>query len=135
MYKKITGHEGRDQEQVHTLMKSAKQDFLDALDALKAKKQEYRDLKQNNEAERKQMKIEEKKAKSFKFSKMEKKQPFLPAIHEKEVFHGFQSKEVGEKYLDSRQKYQLLFPQRAFEKKKKFIRPKAATAYFQKPVG
>lgn len=43
------------------------------MQALRAKKDEYRDLKKANEEERKRLKEEEKKANSFKFSKMEKK--------------------------------------------------------------
>lgn len=83
-------------------MKSAKQEFIDALQALRGKKDEYRDLKKQNEEERKRLKEEEKKANSFKFSKMEKKQSFLPSLNQKEAFEPFKTKEVGEKYLDSR---------------------------------
>lgn len=100
------------------------------MDALKGKKEEYRELKKFNEEERKRLKEEERKANSFKFSKMEKKEPFLPSIHSKGFFEGFKTGEVGEKYIDSRQKYELLFPDRAFEKTKKFIYPKAASNYF-----
>jgi hypothetical protein len=91
-------------------MKSAKQEFLEAMQALRGKKEEYKDLKKENEEERKRLKIEEKKAASFKFSKMEKKQSFLPNLNVKEHFETFKSKEVGEKFIDSRQKYQMLFP-------------------------
>ena len=104
MYKKASGVE-RASEEVHTVMKSAKQEFLESMQALRAKKDEYRELKQLNELERKRMKVEEKKASSFKFSKMEKKTAFLPSIHQREVFEGFKTNEVGEKFLDSRQKY------------------------------
>jgi len=116
-------------------MQQSKQDFLHVIEALKGKKEEYKGLKQFNNDERKRLKEEEKKANSFKFTKMVKKEPFLPSIHEKEHFEGFKSKEVGEKYIDSRQKFELLFPERAFEKKKKFVRPKAASNYFQRPIG
>lgn len=79
--------------------------------------------------------MEEKKANSFKFSKMEKKTPFLPAINQKEVFEGFKTNEVGEKYLDSRQKYQIIFPQKAFERIKKFNYTNTASSYFKTPIG
>ncbi len=101
MHKKATGMD-RDKDEVHIAMKSAKQEFLDALQALRGKKDEYKDLKKENEEERKRMKEEERKAASFKFSKMEKKQPFLPNLNVKEYYEPFKTKEVGEKYLDSR---------------------------------
>eukprot|EP00347_Sterkiella_histriomuscorum_P011236 403373226 len=116
-------------------MKSAKEEFLRSMNALKEKKEEYKDLKKFNEEERKRIKIEEKKASSFKFSKMEKKTPFLPAINQKEVFDPFKTNEVGEKYIDSRKKYQMIFPDRALEKNKKFAYTQSATSYFQTPQG
>ena len=134
MHKKASGLE-RDKDMVHTIMKSAKQEFLDAMQALRGKKDEYKELKQMNEEERKRIKEDERKAASFKFSKMEKKQPFLPNLNVKENFEPFKTKEVGEKYIDARQKYQLLFPQKAFEKEKKFTYTRNKTNYFQKPVG
>ena len=47
---------------------------------------------------------EERKARSFKFTKMEKKTPFLPSIKQREGFEGFKTLAPGEKYLDSRPK-------------------------------
>jgi hypothetical protein len=41
MHKKASGLE-RDKDLVHTIMKSAKQEFLDALQALRDKKDEYK---------------------------------------------------------------------------------------------
>lgn len=72
MHKKATGLE-RGNDDVHAIMKSAKEEFLQAMQALRGKKDEYRDLKKQNEEERKLMKEEERKANSFKFTKMEKK--------------------------------------------------------------
>ena len=102
MFKKISGHQERTNDHVNTQMQSAKDEFMKAMEALRGKKEEYKDLKRQNEEERKRMKEEQRKANSFKFSKMEKKQSFLPSIHEKEVFHPFQTNEVGEKFIDSR---------------------------------
>lgn len=48
------------------------------------------------------MKVEEKKAKSFKFTKMEKKIPFLPSLKQKGEFEEQTSINVNDKYLDSR---------------------------------
>lgn len=59
---------------------------------------------------------EERKARSFKFTKMEKKTPFLPSIKERDGFEGFKTMAPGEKYLDSRPKLQILWPGRALEK-------------------
>jgi len=92
------------QEAVFSVMRSAKQAYRETMEQLKAKKEEYQEIKRANEDERKVLLEEERKAKSFKFTKMEKKAPFLPALKEKEGFHGFTTLAPGEKYLDSRQK-------------------------------
>jgi hypothetical protein len=95
------------------------------------------DMKRANEDERKVLLEEERKAKSFKFTKMEKKASFLPALKEREGFEGYKTLAPGEKYLDSRQKLQLLFPMRALEKGLKFTYSGGNTggAFFKRPVG
>ena len=80
MNKKVSGHEGREKDIVHEAMKSAKEEFLKSMEQLKGKKEEYKDIKKSNDEERKRIAIEEKKANSFKFSKMEKKMPFFPSL-------------------------------------------------------
>lgn len=40
-------------------------------------------MKSQNEVEREELKREERMAKSFKFTKMSKKVPFLPSLHQK----------------------------------------------------
>ena len=107
-------------EAVHVAMKGAKQAYMETMEALRAKKDEHKDIKRANNEERKILMEEERKARSFKFTKMEKKTAFLPSIKAREGFDGFKTLAPGEKYLDSRQKYQLLFPQRALEKGLKY---------------
>ena len=52
-----------------------------------------------------ELKKEEKMAKSFKFTKMSKKVPFLPSLHLKGEFtEGITSIDLGVKYLDAREK-------------------------------
>ena len=94
-------------------------------------------MKRANEDERKVLLEEERKAKSFKFTKMEKKASFLPALKEREGFNGYTSLAPGEKYLDSRKKQQLLFPQRALEKGIKFNYSGGNSGgnFFKRPVG
>lgn len=101
-------------------MKGAKSEFMQTMQRLREKKDEHKDIKRQNDEERKMIQEEERKAKSFKFAKMEKKTPFLPSIKERDGFEGFKSLAPGEKYLESRPKYQILFPQRALEKGLKF---------------
>ena len=48
---------------------------------MKAKKEEYRQLKRDNDEIRAEMIKEAKIARSFKFTKVTKKLPFLPALH------------------------------------------------------
>ena len=111
-------------------MRTAKQEFLDAMQHLRNKKDEHKDIKKQNDEERKKIKEEERKANSFKFSKMEKKIPFLPSIKQREGFEEFKTNNVNEMFMDSRQKYQLLFPQKCFEKKLKFDYTKHSANYF-----
>ena len=85
-------------------MRSAKQAYNETMAQLKEKKGEYQEMKRANEQERKVLLEEERKAKSFKFTKMEKKAPFFPALKEREGFEKFKSIAPGEKYLDSRDK-------------------------------
>ena len=62
-------------------------------------------MKDENDVEREQLKKEEKMAKSFKFTKMSKKVPFLPSLHLKGEFtEGVTSIDQGIKYLDDRDK-------------------------------
>ena len=139
MYKKISGQDDMlGMEAVHRVMKNAKNQFLDTMDQLRAKKDEYKDIKKQNDEERRILLEEERKAKSFKFTKMEKKTPFLPSIKQREGFEGYKSLAPGEKFLDSRPKYQILFPQRALEKGLKFkqyIGGNTGGDFFQKMVG
>ena len=119
-------------------MRTAKQAYIETMEQLKAKKGEYQDMKRANDEERKRLLDEERKAKSFKFTKMEKMKPFLPGLKEREGFEeGYQSLAPGEKYLDSRPKFQILFPDRAKEKGLKFNYTGLNTGgnYFMKCVG
>ena len=59
-------------------------------------------MRRANDEERKILLEEERKAKAFKFTKMEKKAPFLPALKEQDGFNGYTTLAPGEKYLDSR---------------------------------
>ena len=76
-------------EQVFAVMRSAKQAYQETMGQLRAKKEEYHEMKRQNEDERKVLLEEERKAKSFKFTKMEKKAAFLPALKEREGFEGY----------------------------------------------
>ena len=70
---------------------------------------EYLQIKANNELEREELKREERMAKSFKFTKMSKKVPFLPSLHQKGYLQeGVTSvdKDVG--YMDDRDKTALI---------------------------
>lgn len=97
-------------DSVHHVMKEAKNTFLQTMTQLRAKKEEHRDIKRQNDDERKILMEEERKARSFKFTKMEKKTPFLPSIKQREGFEGFKTLAPGEKFLDSRPKMQILWP-------------------------
>lgn len=98
-------------------------------------------MKRMNDEERKVLLEEERKAKSFKFTKMEKKTPFLPSIKQREGFDNFKPIAPGEKYMDSRPKLQILWPQRALEKGdinktyKNYIGGNTGGYFFAKMVG
>lgn len=70
-------------------MRKAKDTFGETMMQLRARKDEYKDIKKSNDDERKMLQEEERKARSFKFTKMEKKTPFLPSIKSREGFEGF----------------------------------------------
>jgi len=103
-------------EAVARVMKAAKDRFGETMNQLRAKKEEHKDIKRANDEERKQLQDEERKARAFKFTKMEKKAAFLPSIKSREGFDGFVTMAPGEKFLESKQKLQILWPQRALEK-------------------
>ena len=60
-------------------------------------------MKKDKELEKKKLRIEEKKANSFKFTKMEKRIPFFPTLQSKGNFHPLNPRE--DEYLDSREKF------------------------------
>lgn len=77
-------------------------------------RQEYIQIKAMNELEREEMKREERMAKSFKFTKMSKKVPFLPSLHQKgELQDGVTSIDRDVKYIEDRDKTKLIQPDRA----------------------
>lgn len=63
--------------------RNARAQFQSYVAHYKDLRQEYIGIKQNNELEREELKREERMAKSFKFTKMSKKVPFLPSLHQK----------------------------------------------------
>ena len=78
-------------------------------------------MKQMNELEREELKREERMAKSFKFTKMSKKVPFLPSLHQKgQLEEGVTSVDKGVQFIDDRDKTALIQPDRARERKTKF---------------
>ena len=82
MWKKITGtHEENDLEQVRERARNARQEFQGMVAHYKDLRGEYLQIKADNELEREELKREERMAKSFKFTKMSKKVPFLPSLH------------------------------------------------------
>ena len=82
MWKKVTGvGNSNDLESVKAAVRKAREDFNDAMQHNYAKRQEYLQIKANNNIEREELKREERMAKSFKFTKMSKKVPFLPSLH------------------------------------------------------
>ncbi len=84
MFKKVTGtHEENDLEKVRERARDARAQFQGMVNHYKDLRQEYRNMKAQNEVEREELKREERMAKSFKFTKMSKKVPFLPSLHQK----------------------------------------------------
>jgi hypothetical protein len=115
---------------VREKMINAKQEYLDAMQSLRGKKNEHKQMKESIDQEKKQLKIDEKKAKSFKFNKMEKKLPFFPSLQTKGNFEELRSINVDDKYLDARRRFELMFPDKTFEKDKKWIYIKHSRKFF-----
>ena len=76
-------------------------------------------------------------AKSFKFTKMSKKVPFLPSLHQKgQLEDGDKFIDKGHKYMDDREKVALIYPDKIKEKEKKFnLVDTAKLGYVGKMVG
>ena len=106
MWKKITGtHEENDLELVRERARAARAEFQSHVAHYKDLRKEYLKMKDDNDIEREQIRKEEKMAKSFKFTKMSKKVPFLPSLHLKGEFtEGLTSIDSGIKYIDARDK-------------------------------
>lgn len=138
MWKKITGvHEDNDLEKVRDRAREARANFQGMVGHYKDLRQDYKQLKADNDLEREEMKREERMAKSFKFTKMSKKVPFLPSLHQRGQLEGGVTsidKSVG--YLDDRDKTALIAPDRAKERKSKFALVTTQNlGYIDRPVG
>ena len=122
MWKKVTGvHEENDLEAVRERARAARAEFQNMVHGYKDLRQEYINIKKQNEIEREELKREERMAKSFKFTKMSKKVPFLPALHTKgELQDGIQSIDKDVPYKDDREKVKLIMPDRNTDATKKF---------------
>ena len=122
MWKKVTGvHEENDLEAVRERARAARAEFQNMVHGYKDLRQEYINIKKQNEIEREELKREERMAKSFKFTKMSKKVPFLPALHNKaELQDGIQSIDKDVPYKDDREKVKLIMPDRNTDATKKF---------------
>lgn len=94
-------------------------------------------MKEMNNVEREEMKREERMAKSFKFTKMSKKVPFLPSLHQKSTLEeGVTSIDKSVVYKDDRDKVALIAPDRARERKTKFnLVTTQSLGYIDRPVG
>jgi len=78
----VTGYsEENDLDKVRERARNARAEFQGMVHHYKDLRQEYINIKQQNEVEREELKREERMAKSFKFTKMSKKVPFLPSLH------------------------------------------------------
>ena len=88
-------------------------------------------MKANNNLEREILKKEESMAKSFKFTKMSKKTPFLPSLHQRGFLQdGVTSVDDRTDYRDGREIQALIFPNKVNEKTKKFNLVRAQTTGF-----
>ena len=84
MWKKVTGtHEENNLEAVRERARAARAEFQGMVHHYKDLRGVYQDIKKQNAIEREELKKEERMAKSFKFTKMSKKVPFLPSLHQK----------------------------------------------------
>ena len=82
MNKKISGSDEREHlDDVRERIRRANSEFTEHMQAYANKKGEYHEIKKMNDLEREQIRKEQKMANSFKFTKMSKRVPFLPALH------------------------------------------------------
>jgi len=138
MWKKASGFtEGESLDDVRTRARNARAEFQGMVQDYKDLRQDYLNIKKNNDVEREELKKEERMAKSFKFTKMSKKVPFLPSLHTKgQLEEGVTSVDKSVKYKDDRDKLKLICPDRTMNIKDKFnLVSTQNTGLIGRPVG
>ena len=114
MYRKVTSdHENKGNEEVRGRVLNARSAFLNALNHLRNKKQEHAEIKRGRELEKKQREEDERTAQMFKFTKMKKKEPFLPCVKLRGFFEREQALvPLHGPNMDHRVREALIFPDR-----------------------
>lgn len=120
MYKQISGIV-TDKEVCREALRKARGDYVDSVIHFANKKDEHKELKDINEQLRTEMKREERMAKSFKFTTMKKRTPFLPSLKQKgQLEDKVTAIDKGETFRDDRVKQALIHPDRVKDRSKKF---------------
>ena len=138
MWKKVSGvGNSNDLESIRSAVRQARAEFNDAMQHNYAKRQEYLQIKANNDIEREELRLEEKMAKSFKFTKMSKKVPFLPSLHIKgQLQDKVTSIDDQTPYRDNREIAALIQPSKVADKTRRFsLVSTQQTGFLNKPVG
>lgn len=119
-------------------MRAKKIDFNSITNTLEEVKLQYHQLQKMNDLERAEMQREQKIAAMFKFTKMAKKQPFLPSLHTRGFLQieNAVSIDNGLPYLPAREKDALMFPKRTTDFSKLFTPTRTSDCgdYFTKPA-
>ena len=135
MWKKISGVQ-TDKETVRDHLRNARKDYVKSVEHFHDKKDEHKQLKEINEQLRNEMKREERMAKSFKFTTMKKRTPFLPSLQQKgQLEEGVTSIDKGDGYRDDRTKQALIHPDKVKEKKKFGLNTTCDGDFFKKEAG
>lgn len=124
-------------EAVRTRMRQASANFENYYSHFVDKKAEHYEIKRMNDLERAQIRKEQKQANAFKFTKMSKKVPFLPALNQTGYLENppVTSIDHNVAYMPGRDKEKLVFPDKVFERTKKFKLNPAFGSYLSRPVG
>ena len=100
------------------MLLNAKSDYLNQLELLKLKKKEYRQLKINNEIERKQLKREKREAERLsKLKPLVKKSEFLPYIRPPPFINEQVPIAVGTQFYDLEDRLKLIMPDKCVTNK------------------
>lgn len=118
MYKKVTGI-AETCDEVLSNNYNSRQEFRNYTTQLIVKKNEYRDIKNEYERQKLQIKKEKAEAEKYSFTNMKKRPDFKPTTLKLANFHNVTALAINEPFLEYNEAKRAMMPDRAFVKDSK----------------